>query len=191
MSIRKTIFPTLVAVLLGAVAAPAQSPNTSTSSASTKSPGLGRPISEADVKNWDIAILPNGVGLPAGHGTPQEGAKVYAEKCSACHGEQGRGGVAPFYPALVGGAPLTNGIETPKTIANYYAYATTIFDYVRRAMPYNAPRSLRDDEVYALTAYILSLNKLIGENDVMDAQTLPKVKMPNRDNFIMPYPDRI
>ena len=104
---------------------------------------------------------------------------------------EGKGGVAPFYPALVGGAPLTNGIETQKTIANYYAYATTVFDYTRRAMPYNAPRSLTDTEVYALTAYILSLNKLIGENDVMDAKTLPQVKMPNRDNFIMPYPDRI
>jgi cytochrome c len=108
-----------------------------------------------------------------------------------CHGDQAKGGVAPFYPSLVGGQPLTNGIETPKTIANYYAYATTIFDYTRRAMPYNAPRSLSDNEVYALTAYILSQNKLIGENDVMDAKTLPQVKMPNRDNFILPYPDRI
>jgi cytochrome c len=188
MSIRKATVASLLAVLLGAVAAPAQSPSSSETSASPK---LGRPISEADVKNWDIAVLPNGVGLPAGQGMPQEGAKIYAEKCSACHGEGGRGGVAPFYPSLVGGAPLTNGIETTKTIANYYAYATTVFDYVRRAMPYNAPRSLSDHEVYALTAYILSLNKLIGENDVMDAQTLPKVKMPNRDNFIMPYPDRI
>jgi cytochrome c len=191
MSIRKATVATLLAVLLGAVAAPAQSPSSSTSSASTSSPHLGRPISEADVKNWDIAVLPNGVGLPDGQGTPQEGAKIYAEKCSACHGEQGRGGVAPFYPALIGGAPLTNGIDTQKTIANYYAYATTVFDYIRRSMPYNAPRSLSDHEVYALTAYILSLNKLIGENDTMDAQTLPKVKMPNRDNFIMPYPDRI
>ena len=188
MSIRKTAVATLVAVLLVAAAAPAQSP--SSSEAST-SPNLGRPISEADVKNWDIAVLPNGVGLPAGQGTPQEGAKIYAEKCSACHGEGGRGGVAPFYPALVGGLPLTSGIETTKTIANYYAYATTVFDYVRRAMPYNAPRSLTDHEVYALTAYILSLNKLIGENDVMDAQTLPKVKMPNRDNFIIKFPDKI
>jgi len=188
MSIRKTIVATLLAVALGAGAAPAQSPN---SSAPTTSPNLGRPISEADIKNWDIAVLPNGVGLPAGQGTPQEGAKIYAEKCSACHGDDGKGGVAPFYPGLVGGPPLTDGIDTKKTIANYYAYPTTIFDYIRRAMPYNAPRSLTDHEVYALTAYILSLNKLIGENDTMDAQTLPKVKMPNRDNFILPYPDRI
>jgi S-disulfanyl-L-cysteine oxidoreductase SoxD len=177
MSTRKLFAATLVVLGVGAAFA--------------ESPKLGRPISEADVKTWDIEVLPNGTGLPAGQGTPAEGSKVFAEKCAACHGDQAKGGVAPFYPALVGGAPLTNGIETPKTIANYYAYATTIFDYIRRAMPFNAPRTLSDNDVYALTAYILSLNKLIGENDVMDAKTLPQVKMPNRDNFIMPYPDRI
>src|SRR5262249_20364567 len=134
---------------------------------------------------------PNGTGLPAGQGTPQEGAKVFAEKCAMCHGDQAKGGVAPFYPSLVGGAPLTSGIETQKTIANYYAYATTLFDYIRRALPYKAPGWLPDNEVYALPAYVLSLNKLIGENDAMDAKTLPQVKMPNRDNFILPYPDRI
>lgn len=153
--------------------------------------GLGKPLSENDIKQWDIAILPDGSNLPSGSGTPAQGAKIFAEKCSACHGAEGKGGVAPYYPALVGGQPLTNGIDTVKTIANYYAYATTIFDYTRRAMPYNAPRSLTDDEVYSLTAYILALNKLIGDDDVMDAKTLPQVKMPNRDNFIMPYPDRL
>jgi cytochrome c len=153
--------------------------------------GLGKPIAESDIKQWDIAILPDGTNLPPGSGTPAQGAKIFAEKCSACHGDAAKGGVAPYYPALVGGQPLTNGIDTVKTIANYYAYATTIFDYTRRAMPYNMPRSLTDDEVYALTAYILSQNKLIGDNDVMDAKTLPQVKMPNRDNFIMPYPDRL
>ncbi len=177
MSTRKSVAALLV--LLGTGAALAESPN------------LGRKISEADVKQWDIAILPDGSNLPAGQGTPQEGAKIFAEKCAMCHGEGAKGGVAPFYPSLVGGQPLTNGIETPKTIANSYAYATPIVDYTRRAMPYNAPRSLSDNEVYALTAYILSQNKLIGENDVMDAKTLPQVKMPNRDNFILPYPDRI
>jgi cytochrome c len=153
--------------------------------------GLGKPISEADIKQWDIAVLPDGTNLPPGSGTPEQGAKIFAEKCSACHGDAGKGGVMPIYPALVGGKPLTDGIDTVKTIANYYAYATTIFDYTRRGMPYNAPRSLKDDEVYALTAYILALNKLIGPNDVMDANTLPKVKMPNRDNYIAPYPDRM
>jgi mono/diheme cytochrome c family protein len=156
-----------------------------------QSQGLGRPISEADIKNWDIAVLPDGTNLPPGSGTPAQGAMIYAQKCVACHAEGGKGGAGPGAGPLVGGAPLTNGIDTPKTIANYYAYATTVFDYVRRAMPYNMPRSLADDEVYALTAYILALNKLIGENDVMDPKTLPQVRMPNRDNYIMPYPDRI
>jgi cytochrome c len=155
------------------------------------STGLGKPVSEADIKQWDIAILPDGTNLPLGSGTPTEGAKIYAQKCVACHGEGGKGGAAPGAGPLAGGAPLTNGIDTPKTIGNYYPYATTVFDYVRRAMPYSMPRSLTDNEVYALTAYILSLNKLIGENDVIDAKSLPKVKMPNRDNFIIPYPDRI
>jgi cytochrome c len=179
MSTRNVIAATALALAFGAGAALAQSP------------GLGKPLSEADIKQWDIAVLPDGSNLPPGSGTPAKGATIYAEKCSACHGDAGKGGVAPFYPALIGGKPLTDGIDTMKTIANYYAYPTTIFDYTRRAMPYNMPRSLTDDEVYALTAYILALNNFIGQNDVMDANTLPKVKMPNRDNFIMPYPDRL
>jgi mono/diheme cytochrome c family protein len=179
MSMRKLVAALALALVCGAATAFAQNA------------GLGKPISEADVKQWDIAILPDGSNLPPGSGTPAKGAVVFAEKCSACHGDAGKGGVAPYYPALVGGQPLTNGIDTVKTIANYYAYATTVFDYTRRAMPYNMPRSLTDDEVYALTAYILALNKLIGNNDVMDAKTLPQVKMLNRDNFIMPYPDRL
>jgi mono/diheme cytochrome c family protein len=175
MSTAKSLVALLV--VLGAGAALAESPN------------LGRPISEADIQAWDITVLPNGAGLPAGQGTPAEGAKIYAEKCTACHGEGGRGG--PGGRPLVGGAALTDGIETSKTIKNYFAYPTTIFDQIRRAMPYNAPKSLSDNETYALTAYLLSINKLIGETDVMDAKTLPQVKMPNRDNFTLPYPDRI
>ena len=162
-----------------------------TQPAAAQNAGLGKPLSETDIKQWDIAVLPDGTNLPPGSGTPAQGAKIFAEKCSACHGDNAKGGVAPYYPALVGGEPLTNGIDTVKTIANYYAYPTTIFDYTRRAMPFNMPRSLTDDEVYALTAYILALNNFIGQDDVMDANTLPKVKMPNRDNFIMPYPDRL
>jgi S-disulfanyl-L-cysteine oxidoreductase SoxD len=153
--------------------------------------GLGQPVSEADIKAWDIAILPDGTGLPSGSGTSAQGAKVYAEKCVACHAENGKGGGAPGAGPLAGGAPLTNGIDTPKTIGNFYGYSTTVFDYIRRAMPFNQPLSLTDDEVYALTAYILALNKIIGENDVIDAKTLPQVKMPNRDNFIIRFPDRI
>ena len=179
MSMRRILAASVLALALAAGAARAQDA------------GLGKPLTESDIKQWDIAVLPDGTNLPPGSGTPAEGAKVFVEKCVMCHGDQAKGGVAPFYPALVGGQPLTNGIDTVKTIANYYAYPTTIFDYVRRAMPYNMPRSLGDDEVYALTAYLLALNKLIGDGDPMDAKTLPQVKMPNRDNFIMPYPDRL
>jgi|HubBroStandDraft_6_1064221.scaffolds.fasta_scaffold54662_2 cytochrome c5 len=175
------------ALACGALVAFAQTAQTPTS----VRPGLGKPMTEADIKQWDIAILPDGTNLPPGSGTAAEGAAIYAEKCVACHAEAGKGAASPGATALVGGAPLTNGIDTTKTIANYYAYATTVFDYIRRAMPFNAPRSLSDHEVYALTAYILALNKLIDENAAMDAKTLPQVKMPNRDNFSMPYPDRI
>ena len=103
---------------------------------------LGQPITENDIKAWDITVLPDGTNLPPGSGTPAQGAKIYAEKCVACHAEGGKGGAGPGAGPLVGGEPLTNGIDTAKTIANYYAYATTVFDYIRRAMPYNAPRSL-------------------------------------------------
>jgi cytochrome c len=176
----------LLALALGAIAAFAQA-----SGPGAPALKLGKPISEADIKAWDIAVLPDGTNLPPGSGTPAQGARIYAEKCVACHAEGGKGGGSPGAGPLVGGEPLTTGIDVTKTIANYYAYATTVFDYIRRAMPYYAPRSLKDDEVYALTAYILSLNKLIGGDDTMDAKTLPQVKMPNRDNFILPYPDRI
>ncbi|HEX9461588.1 MAG TPA: cytochrome c [Alphaproteobacteria bacterium] len=179
MSMFKGTAAVALALGLAAVAAQADSPN------------LGKPISESDLKTWDIAILPDGTNLPPGRGTPAEGAKLYEQQCQACHAEGGKGGGSPGAGPLVGGPPLTDGIDTVKTIQNYYAYATTVFDYIRRAMPFQAPRSLSDDEVYALTAYILAANKLIGESDVMDAKTLPQVKMPNRDNFILPYPDRI
>jgi cytochrome c len=150
--------------------------------------GLGTPISEAEIAAWDISILPDGTGLPPGSGTPTDGAPIFAAKCAACHGENGKGGLAA---ALVGGGPLTSGIEATKTIANFWPYATTIFDFTRRAMPWPRPRSLTNDEVYALTAYMLSLNKIIGGNDVMNAQTLPKVRMPNRDGFIVRFPEKM
>jgi S-disulfanyl-L-cysteine oxidoreductase SoxD len=153
-----------------------------------QSPNLGTPISEADVRAWDISILPDGSNLPPGSGNPEQGARIFAAKCAACHGEHAKGGTNA---ALVGGMPLTTGIDTPKTIANFWPYATTLFDFTRRAMPWQAPRTLTDDEVYALTAYILSLNKLVGPNDVMNAQTLPKVRMPNRDGFIPRFPEKM
>jgi S-disulfanyl-L-cysteine oxidoreductase SoxD len=155
-----------------------------------ETPHLGKPIDEASIANWDISILPDGTGLPKGSGTPAQGAPIFAEKCAACHGDNGKGG--GIANALVEVDKKIVGISaSQKTIKNFWPYATTVFDFIRRAMPFNAPRSLSDGEVYALTAYILAENKLIGANDIMNAETLPKVKMPNRDNFIIRFPDRI
>ncbi len=159
-----------------------------TGAALAETPNLGKPIDEAAIANWDISILPDGTGLPKGSGTPAQGAPIYAEKCSACHGDNGKGGAAN---ALVSDRKIDGISASQKTIKNFVGDSTTIFDFIRRAMPFQAPRSLSDDEVYALTAYILAENKLIGASEVMDAQTLPKVKMPNRDNFIIRFPDRI
>jgi hypothetical protein len=153
----------------------------------TEGPNLGKPVSPQDIAPWDITIMPDGTGLPAGSGTAVQGAPIFVAKCSACHGDKGTGGIA----APVTAGPPRATLDGGKTIQNFWPYATTIFDFVRRAMPYNAPHSLKDDEVYALTAYLLNLNKIIGENDVMNAQTLPKVKLPNRDNFIIRFPERI
>ena len=150
-------------------------------------PNLGQPITPADLTSWSINVLPDGTGLPPGSGTSAKGAPIFAQKCAHCHGEQGKGGVNA---AVVGGAPIKN-MDSQRTIANFWPYATTIFDFIRRAMPWQQPRSLTDDEVYALTAYILAMNKLIGEQDEMNAQTLPKVRMPNRDGFIPRFPDRM
>ena len=149
-------------------------------------PDLGTPISEADIAAWDITVFPSGANLPRGSGTAAEGAPIYAEKCALCHGASGEGGLAA---RLVGGEPLTTGIDVGKTIANFWANATTLFDFTRRQMPWQQPRTLSDDEVYALTAYILALNGIIDEDDEMNARTLPAVKMPNRDGFIARFPD--
>ena len=156
-------------------------------SASAETPGLGKPITAQEIAPWDIHIMPDGTGLPPGSGTSAQGAPIFAQKCAACHGEGAKGGQSA---ALVGGPPRAS-LDGGKTIANYWPYATTVFDFIRRAMPYQQPNSLGNDEVYALTAYILALNKLIGESDVINAETLPKVPMPNRDNFIVRFPERI
>ena len=179
MFTRKTLLAAALVLPFGFVAIAADTPK------------LGKPITEADIAAWDIAAMPDGTGLPPGSGTAVQGAVIYAQKCVACHGESGKGGGAPGAGPLAGGGPLTAGIDAPKTIGNFYGYATTVFDFTRRSMPFNMPLTLTDNEVYALTAYILSINKLIGENDVINAQTLPKVKMPMAGNFIIRFPDRI
>jgi cytochrome c len=140
-------------------------------------PGLGKPISEAELALWDMSI-----GLPAGGGTAAQGAVIYAQKCEGCHGKEGQGGKS----SVLINAPGKSG----RTMALYVPNATTIFDFVRRAMPWPQPKSLTDDEVYALTAYVLAGNRIIGENETMNAETLPKVQMPNRNAFVSRYPDK-
>jgi len=149
-------------------------------------PHFGQPISPADAAAWDISIGPDGAGLPPGSGTPAQGAVVYAQKCAACHGDKGEGKINA---RLVGGQ-ITGDGPVVKTVGRYWPYATTLFDFTRRAMPWTAPKSLTDDEVYAVTAHILRLNGIIGDNDVLDAKTLPQVKMPNRDGFIPLFPGK-
>ena len=151
------------------------------SAACAEGPNLGRPIDPADIAPWGISIMPNGAGLPPGSGTAAQGAKLYAEKCSACHGDNGRG--TEFGSAVVGGPPRAT-LDGGKTIRNYWPYATTLFDYIRRAMPFPQPNSLTNDEVYAVVAYLLQLNGIIGENETINAQILPRVQMPNRDGFM-------
>jgi S-disulfanyl-L-cysteine oxidoreductase SoxD len=131
-----------------------------------QTPNLGRPASAAEIAGWDISIAPDGRGLPPGRGTPADGAAVYAAKCQACHGERGAGGPND---RLVGGHGTLAGAAPVRTVGSYWPYATTVFDYVRRAMPSQQPHSLTDDEAYAVTAYMLPLNGIIGAGDEMNA----------------------
>jgi hypothetical protein len=156
-----------------------------TAAASAQTPQFGQPISPADLAPWDIEILPSGAGLPPGSGTVAQGEAVYTAKCQACHGEKGAG--QPNDRLVGGQGTIRAGTAPVKTIGSYWPYATTLFDYVRRAMPWTNPKSLTNDEVYAVSAYLLNLNGVIGANDTMNAQTLAKVNMPNKDGFI-PFP---
>src|SRR4029434_577264 len=155
------------------------------SSVAQEIPNLGRPATPAEIAGWDISIGPDGMGLPPGSGTPEQGAVVYAQKCQSCHGEKGAG---KPNDQLVGGQGTLVSKSPVRTIGSYWPYATTVFDYVRRAMPYTESKSLTNDGVYAVTAYLLHLNGIIAAQDAMNAQSLQQVKMPNRDNFIVVYP---
>jgi S-disulfanyl-L-cysteine oxidoreductase SoxD len=146
---------------------------------------LGRPATPEEIAGWNTDVLPDGTGLPTGHGSVKEGAALFAQDCALCHGAKGEG--KPM-DRLVGGQGTLATEKPVRTVGSYWPYATTLFDYIRRAMPFSAPKSLTDDQVYAASAYILYLNGIIGENAVMDAKSLPQVKMPNRDGFISPDP---
>ena len=173
---------TVVIAIGAALAACAAQPQ------SGRPPALGAAASAQEIARYDISIPPSGAGLPPGSGTARQGAAVYAAKCQSCHGEKGAG--KPADPLVGGIGTLATG-KPVRTVGSYWPYATTLFDYTRRAMPISNPLSLRDDEVYAVSAYVLFLNGIVGEDAVMNAQTLPQVKMPNRDGFISDWPPRV
>lgn len=166
----------LLAVLLGA--SPARAADPARQPAAT--PRLGRPASAELVTRWNLSVYPDGRGLPVGQGTAAQGRLIYQTGCAKCHGADGEGGSGG---TLVGRGSLTDP-EPDQTVGNYWPYATTLFDYIRRAMPMDAPATLSDDEVYAVSAYLLYLNKIIGVDDKLDAERLPRIRMPNRDGFI-------
>lgn len=154
---------------------------------SQEGPGLGVVATPEQVAAWSITILPDGTGLPPGSGTAEDGELIYARHCLSCHGPTGIEGPND---KLVGGHGTISEDRPVRTVGSCWPYATTVFDYIRRAMPLTEPLSLlTNDGVYAVTAYLLALNGIIDDDEVMDAQTLPKVKMPNVDNFVWAYQD--
>lgn len=151
--------------------------------------GLARAPTPEELAAWDKSVNPTGKNLPPGQGTAEEGKAVYAAKCSMCHGDAGQG-MAPAYPQLVGRDPtdfgsFDNDFKIAHTIGNYWPYATTLYDYINRAMPLTAPGSLQPPEIYALVAYLLAANGVIADSAVMNAETLPRVKMPAHDRFVI------
>ena len=180
MSMHKRIAGAAALALLASCAGQRATPT-------AKGPALGESAAAGEIARYDISIPPSGVGLPKGSGTARAGAAVYEQKCQACHGAKGVGKPAD---ALAGGMGSLGTNAPVRTVGSYWPYATTLFDYVRRAMPITNPLSLTDEETYAVTAYVLYVNGIIGEDVAMNAQSLPQVKMPNRDGFISDWPPR-
>jgi cytochrome c len=150
---------------------------------------VGTPLNQDDIKSFDFMIGPEGKELPAGRGSPKEGAVVFAKRCEVCHGQNGQNGVLRRLVLGSPGKPYRGPFNAAeKDSVAYYPYATIAWDYINRAMPVPKPGSLTHDEVYAVVAFLLYRNGIIGETDVMDAQTLPKVVMPNRDGFVPAKP---
>ncbi len=165
----------LFAALTAAAAAWAQAPNYK---------NVGRAPTTDEIQAWDRAVGPAGKELPAGSGTAKEGAEIFADKCAVCHGPGGEG--SEMAPRLVGGKGTLKTPQPVLTVGSYWAFATTIFDFINKAMPRGQEGSLKPDQVYALTAYLLYKNEIIKETDFIDAKTLPTIQMPNRDGFIPP-----
>jgi S-disulfanyl-L-cysteine oxidoreductase SoxD len=159
------------------------------SAAPTGHYGYGTKASPDQIAGWNIDARPDGVGLPPGSGTVAKGADVFADQCAACHGTFGEG--EGRYPKLAGGEGTLTKERPEPSVGSYWPFAVTLFDYINRAMPFQAPHSLPTNDVYALTAYVLNINNIVGNNFVADRNSLPKVKMPNHDHFIWqdPRPD--
>jgi cytochrome c len=174
---RDRIAAAFLALLLGAAPVAGQSPKY----------GAGRPPTAEELRELGPAIAPDGTGLPEGSGTAAAGRELFSATCARCHGEKGEGGVGP---RLAGGQGSLATARPVKTVDSFWPYATTVWDYINRAMPFDKPGLLKPPEVYAVVAYILNLNGIIGNDQVMDARSLPKVRMPNRDGFVAdPRPD--
>jgi cytochrome c len=148
---------------------------------STDSPRLGRPATQELVRQRDLTVTGDGTGLPAGSGSVAEGRAIFAEKCVACHGAAGKGDVAD---RLTGGVGTLTSPKPIRSVASYWPYAPALFDYIRRAMPLNAPQSLDDTEVYGLVAYLLSVDGIVSADARLDAAALAKIAMPNRNGFV-------
>jgi cytochrome c len=151
--------------------------------------GYGKPATPKEIAGWDIDVRPDGAGLPPGKGSVAQGAEIYVQQCAACHGTFGEG--EGRYPKLAGGEGSLTQDRPEQTVGSYWPYATTVWDYIYRAMPFPAPRTLSPDDTYALTAYVLNLSNIVDGDFVADRNSLPKVKMPNRDHFVWqdPRPD--
>ncbi|MFM0118384.1 cytochrome c [Paraburkholderia sp. RL18-101-BIB-B] len=178
---RYTLARAALAVLLALTALTSCSSVTPGARSADASHDIGTPLTEQDLAAWNIDIAPNGRGLPAGSGDVATGAHIFAAKCAACHGAQGQGGLGD---QLIGGQGTLTSAKPKRTVGSYWPYATTLFDYIRRAMPYNAPESLSADEVYAVSAFLLNQNGIVPANTRLDAASLPRVVMPNRDGFV-------
>jgi S-disulfanyl-L-cysteine oxidoreductase SoxD len=143
--------------------------------------GIGRPVTKDEIKGWDIDVRPDGHGLPAGKGSVKQGEALYQERCASCHGEFGEG--KDRWPPLIGGSGKLTDDDPKKAVGNYWPYATTLFDYIKRAMPFGNAQSMTDDEVYAITAYVLHLSDVLKDDAVLDRESLLKIKLPNAAGF--------
>ena len=169
---KRLVSPCLAGLLLAGAA--------SALSATPGAPGLGAPLTPAVLAGIELTVLPTGEGLPSGEGSVTEGAALYQQHCQACHGAEGQGGMNGD---LVGGVGSLATAAPKKTVTSYWPYATIVFDYIRRAMPYTAPGSLSADEVYAIVAYLLAQDGVVAKDAVLDADRLAAVKMPNAEGF--------